>query len=108
MDRPCSELRRGIRQFHSAATRYVLVRRKQVFRQEEDEVARRDVLARHGEVLPGRPLLRQVMRAGRRQEGASPSLEALRAHAREELARLPLEVTRLEPARPAYPVEERG
>lgn len=79
--------------------------RKQVFRQEEDGVARRDVLARHGEALPGRPLLRQVMHAGRRREGASPSLEALRAHAREELARLPLEVTRLEPARPAYPVQ---
>jgi nicotinate phosphoribosyltransferase len=82
----------------------LLPERKQVFRQEEDGVARRDVLARHGEALPGRPLLRQVMRAGRRQEGASPSLEALRAHAREELARLPLEVTRLEPARPEYPV----
>ncbi|PTL83434.1 nicotinate phosphoribosyltransferase [Vitiosangium sp. GDMCC 1.1324] len=79
--------------------------RKQVFREEEDGVARRDVLARHGEVLPGRPLLRQVMHAGTRLEGASPSLEAIRAHAREELARLPLEVTRLEPARPPYPVD---
>ncbi|QRK10411.1 nicotinate phosphoribosyltransferase [Archangium violaceum] len=79
--------------------------RKQVFREEEDGVARRDVLARHDEVLPGRPLLRQVMHAGRRLEGTSPSLEAIRLHAREELARLPLEVTQLEPVRPPYPVE---
>ncbi|WP_375768760.1 nicotinate phosphoribosyltransferase [Archangium gephyra] len=79
--------------------------RKQVFREEEDGVARRDVLARHGEVLPGRPLLRQVMHAGRRLEDASPPLEAIRAHAREELERLPLEVRQLEPVRPPYPVE---
>lgn len=79
--------------------------RKQVFREEDDGVAWRDVLARHGEVLPGRPLLRRVMHAGRRLEDASPSLEAIRAHAREELERLPLEVRRLEPVRPPYPVE---
>ncbi|WNG46272.1 nicotinate phosphoribosyltransferase [Archangium minus] len=78
--------------------------RKQVFREEEDGVARRDVLARHGEELPGRPLLRRVMHAGRRLAGASPSLEAIRTYVREELARLPLEVTQLEPLRPPYPV----
>ncbi|MBZ4329464.1 nicotinate phosphoribosyltransferase [Corallococcus sp. AS-1-12] len=79
--------------------------RKQVFREEQDGVARRDVLACHDEVLPGRPLLRRVMHAGLRQEGASPPLTALRAHAREELARLPREMRRLEPARPPYPVD---
>jgi nicotinate phosphoribosyltransferase len=68
-------------------------------------MARRDVLARHGEVLPGRPLLRQVMHAGRRLEDASLTLEAIRALAREELERLPLEVRRLEPVRPPYPVD---
>ncbi|ATB35186.1 nicotinate phosphoribosyltransferase [Cystobacter fuscus] len=79
--------------------------RKQVFREEEDGVARRDVLARHGEALPGRPLLRRVMHAGRRLSDASPPLATIRAHAREELGRLPREVRRLEPARPAYPVD---
>jgi nicotinate phosphoribosyltransferase len=79
--------------------------RKQVFREEEDGVARRDVLARHGEALPGRPLLRRMMHAGRREEDASPTLEAIRALAREELERLPPEVRRLEPARPPYPVD---
>lgn len=94
----------GLGRLKLSTGKVLLPERKQVFRQEEDGVARRDVLARHDEALPGRPLLRQVMHAGRRLEDASPSLEALRAHAREELARLPLEVTRLEPARPAYPV----
>ncbi|HYO57433.1 nicotinate phosphoribosyltransferase [Archangium sp.] len=83
----------------------LLPERKQVFREEEDGVARRDVLARHGEALPGRPLLRQVMHAGRRLEDASPTLEEIRSHAREELARLPLEVRQLEPVRPPYPVD---
>ncbi|GMT99442.1 nicotinate phosphoribosyltransferase [Corallococcus caeni] len=79
--------------------------RKQVFREEQDGVARRDVLACHDEALPGHPLLRRVMDDGRRLEGASPPLAVLQAHAREALARLPLEVRRLEPARPPYPVE---
>ncbi|MFY0583197.1 hypothetical protein ACN28S_60895 [Cystobacter fuscus] len=47
--------------------------RKQVFREEEDGVARRDVLARHDEALPGRPLLRRVMHAGRRLVEARPA-----------------------------------
>ncbi|NOK16803.1 nicotinate phosphoribosyltransferase [Corallococcus carmarthensis] len=79
--------------------------RKQVFREEQDGVARRDVLACHDEVLPGRPLLRRVMHAGRRLEGASPPLTVLRAHARETLASLPPEMRRLEPVRPSYPVD---
>ncbi|NOJ93804.1 nicotinate phosphoribosyltransferase [Corallococcus coralloides] len=78
--------------------------RKQVFREEWDGVASRDMLACHDEVLPGRPLLRRVMHQGRRLEGASPPLTALRMHAREELTRLPLELRGLEPARPPYPV----
>ncbi|ATB27398.1 nicotinate phosphoribosyltransferase [Melittangium boletus DSM 14713] len=79
--------------------------RKQVFRQEADGMAPRDVLARHEEALPGRPLLRRVMRAGRRLEDASPSLAAIRAHAREERERLPPAVRRLEPVRPPYRVD---
>lgn len=79
--------------------------RKQVFREEHDGVATRDVLACHDEVLPGRALLRRVMHAGRRMEGASPPLTELQAHARESLASLPMEVRSLEPARPPYPVD---
>ncbi|KFE66183.1 nicotinate phosphoribosyltransferase [Hyalangium minutum] len=79
--------------------------RKQVFREEENGVARRDVLARHGEQLKGRPLLHPVMRGGKRMEGASPSLTEVRAYARRELERLPPELRQLEPISPPYRVE---
>ena len=39
--------------------------RKQVFRQSQDGVTLRDVIGRHGEALPGEPLLRQVMKRRR-------------------------------------------
>lgn len=77
---------------------------KQVYRQDEDGVARRDLLVRRGDVASGRPLLRPVMRAGQRLPDASPSLEEVRQHARRELSRLPAEVRALEPARPPYSV----
>jgi nicotinate phosphoribosyltransferase len=79
--------------------------RKQVFRVEEGGVARRDVLARHGEQQAGRPLLRPVMRDGKRVEGATPSLQEIREHARRELERLPPTLRRLAPVTPPYRVE---
>lgn len=88
-----------------SASKALLPGRKQVFRQEEEGTARRDVLARHGEQLPGRPLLRPVMRDGKRVEGASPSLLEIRAHARRELERLPSSLRRLGPVAPPYRVE---
>jgi nicotinate phosphoribosyltransferase len=77
---------------------------KQVYRQEEGGVARRDVLTRRGDVVRGRPLLRPVMRAGKRQPGATPPLADVRDYARREVSRLPPEVRALPPARPPYPV----
>ncbi|HSP81305.1 MAG TPA: nicotinate phosphoribosyltransferase, partial [Myxococcaceae bacterium] len=88
-----------------SAGKVLLPERKQVFRLEEDGVARWDVLARHDEVQPGRPLLRKVMEGGRRLEGATPELKVVRARAREELARLPPSLRRLERAEPPYRVE---
>ncbi|WP_224369103.1 nicotinate phosphoribosyltransferase [Hyalangium versicolor] len=79
--------------------------RKQVFRIEDGGVARRDVLARHGEQQPGRPLLRPVMRDGKRLEGTMPSLPEIREYARSELQRLPAVLRRLEPVNPLYRVE---
>jgi nicotinate phosphoribosyltransferase len=79
--------------------------RKQVFREEEEGVARRDVLARHGEQLKGLPLLRPVMRDGKRVEGTSPSLSEIREYTRHQLERLAPELRRLEPASPPYRVE---
>lgn len=79
--------------------------RKQVFREEEEAgMARRDTLAQRGEELPGRALLQPVMREGRVVAGALPTLEQVRARAREEVARLPAALRRLEPAEPPYPV----
>ena len=67
----------------------VLPGRKQVFRIEEDGRAVRDVIARAEETLPGRPLLRPVMRGGRRLPEGTIDLHAARRHAQEEIARLP-------------------
>jgi len=78
---------------------------KQVFRVEEAGCAVRDVVARHDEELPGRPLLDEVMRDGRRLAAGRVSLEQIRARAASELAKLPSGVRALEPANPPYPVE---
>ena len=82
----------------------ILPGRKQVFRVERDGRAVEDVVARCGESLPGRPLLAQVMRRGRRLPGASEPLERTRARAAAELGLLPDSVRALEPAAPPYPV----
>ena len=79
--------------------------RKQVFRVEEDGRAVRDVIARRGEALPGRPLLRQVMRAGRPLEDAHETLDAARGRAERELALLGEEIRGIGSADPPYPVE---
>ena len=79
--------------------------RKQVFRIETGGTAERDVLAGWGESLPGRPLLRPVMRGGKRVASASQTLEEIRARAAEEIAKLPERLRGLEAPEPPYPVE---
>jgi nicotinate phosphoribosyltransferase len=79
--------------------------RKQVFRLESGGVAERDVLAGWDEALPGRPLLAPVMKRGKRLASASRTLEEIRAHAAEEIAKLPERLRGLEAAEPSYPVE---
>jgi nicotinate phosphoribosyltransferase len=76
---------------------------KQVWRLEADGRARGDVIGRAGEALDGRPLLRTVMRDGRRTVPPEP-LETARARAAAELAALPDAVRGLAPAEPPYPV----
>ena len=78
--------------------------RKQVFRREADGRAAADVIACHDEALPGRPLLAHLVHGGRRLAPAPP-LDAIRAHARAELDRLPARLLALEPADPPYPVD---
>jgi nicotinate phosphoribosyltransferase len=83
----------------------VLPGRKQVFRIEEDGKAVRDVIARVDEGHPGRPLLVPVMREGKRLPDGTVSLHDARAHAQNELSRLPPRIRVLMPADPAFPVE---
>ncbi len=68
--------------------------RHQVFRQD----AASDILALADEDLPGRALLAPVLRAGRVLAG-QPALSAVRAHCAAEMARLPDEIRRPQPAR---------
>lgn len=78
--------------------------RKQVFREERDGVAVRDVLGLEGERRDGRPLLVTVMAGGARTEAGRVGLAEARAHAAREIVRLPAAVRAIAPADPAYPV----
>ena len=72
--------------------------RKQVWRSyAADGRMAGDVLSTDNDSQPGEPLLRQVMREGRRLE-PEPSLDDIRAHAAREIDRLPDALRRLEPA----------
>lgn len=87
-----------------SAGKPILPGRKQLFRQEEDGRAVADIIARDGEIGPGRAQLQQVMRHGRRLEAVAPPLDVLRARAAAETARLPDRVRAIQPADPPYPV----
>jgi nicotinate phosphoribosyltransferase len=77
---------------------------KQVFREEAEGRMVRDTIGLADEGLPGRPLLRPVMRAGKRLPEGTVSLEEARAYAAGQLASLPEPLRSLEPAEPGYPV----
>jgi len=76
---------------------------KQVFRLTEGGEMSHDVIAATGEAPGGEPLLRPVMRAGRRLH-AGPTLDQLRGETRHRLERLPSRIRSLEPADPPYEV----
>lgn len=79
--------------------------RKQVYREvAADGTIARDVVTLETDARPGEALLVPVMRAGRRVEKA-PGLDAIRAHARRELDRLPSRLRTLGDAPPPYHVE---
>ena len=65
-----------------------------------------DILSAEGDTHEGEPLIHKVMAGGRRL-GPQPSLHDIRAHARQELERLPPELRGLSPLVP-YPVEVSG
>ncbi|HVX92330.1 MAG TPA: nicotinate phosphoribosyltransferase [Xanthobacteraceae bacterium] len=77
--------------------------RKQVWRRYRDGRMTGDTLSLESDTQPGEPLLRQVMRNGRRV-APPPSLDDIRARAARELKSLPPSLRQLEPG-PPYPVE---
>jgi nicotinate phosphoribosyltransferase len=83
----------------------VLPGRKQIFRQEANGTAKRDVIAWVEEELRGQPLLQPVMRKGRRLPAGEVTLNEIRRYAGEQLAKLPAGLRALGPADPSYPVE---
>jgi nicotinate phosphoribosyltransferase len=78
---------------------------KQIFREEPDGTAVRDVIARATEPRSGRALLARVMQQGRRLPAGKVTLQQTRAYAAEQLAGLPAALRRLAPADPPYQVE---
>ena len=87
-----------------SAGKRVLPGRKQVFRTESEDSTTGDVIGRAGEELPGTPLLRPVMRDGKRLPEAQESLEDMRRCAAHAVSRLPASVRAIEPADPPYAV----
>jgi nicotinate phosphoribosyltransferase len=78
--------------------------RKQVWRRyDRDGRMMADVLSAEGDVHEGETLIHPVMEGGQRI-GPQSSLHDIRAHARHELERLPMELRALEPLL-VYPVE---
>lgn len=64
--------------------------RKQVFRQYDQDVAVRDVIATESEQMAGSPLLDRVMANGERTDAGKPRpLDAVREHAAARLEELP-------------------
>ena len=79
--------------------------RKQIFRVERDGMADHDVLGRRDDEPCGRPLLQHVMAGGQRCTAGRVTLDGARAHAKDELDRLPSRLRGLEPATPPYLVD---
>jgi nicotinate phosphoribosyltransferase len=79
--------------------------RKQVFRLQRNGRPVKDILARHGEVIEGRPLLEKVMQGGKPLSTTASDLDAIREYTHQQLEKLPSQVRCLKPADPPYPVE---
>ena len=88
-----------------SANKPVLPGRKQVFRVADGDRDTGDTIARADEDLPGRPLLRPVMRNGERLTPPTDDLAETRRYTAEQIARLPESVRGLPEADPPYLVE---
>ncbi|MDE2822782.1 MAG: nicotinate phosphoribosyltransferase, partial [Chloroflexota bacterium] len=88
-----------------AADKPVFPGRKQIFRMADGHYDTGDTIGRADEDLPGRPLLEQAMRDGKRLVSRTCDLNETRHYAAEQIARLPQSVRGLPEADPPYPVE---
>ncbi|GGG45353.1 nicotinate phosphoribosyltransferase [Caldovatus sediminis] len=93
----------GVGRTKLSAGKRILPGRKQVFRRFRDGEAEEDVIARAEEALPGEPLLRPLMRDGRRLH-PRPALAQARAETAARVAALPARLRALGPADPPYRV----
>ena len=78
---------------------------KQIFREEGDGEAVGDTIARAEEDRPGRPLMQEVMRDGRRLAAGRVSLDDSREYAAARIRALPERLRRNTQADPPYPVQ---
>ncbi|RUO23939.1 nicotinate phosphoribosyltransferase [Aliidiomarina minuta] len=77
---------------------------KQVFRVSDNEGYCGDTIARADEKLPGRPLLQEVMRDGRRLASHTQDLEDIRNYSQAQVQQLPARFRRLQKQDTPYPV----
>jgi len=78
--------------------------RKQLFRSVEDGTFVGDVLGQHNEQLGGEPLLKPVMKNGRRLSPGNPDLAAARDRAQKQIEGLPPQLRSREDVDWSYPV----
>ncbi len=76
---------------------------KQIFRYVEDGYYKGDIIAIHSEILPGNPLIKEMMREGKRLFPPE-ELSVVQARCREELKRLPPHLLSLSKTSSPYPV----
>jgi nicotinate phosphoribosyltransferase len=95
---------RGRGRMKLSTNKVVLPGRKQVFRRRGDAGFSGDVIALSEESLDGEPLLRPVMRDGRRLSAGLETLDRMRQRAERDLAALPRVLRDLAPAQPKYPI----
>ncbi|HSR63443.1 MAG TPA: nicotinate phosphoribosyltransferase [Gammaproteobacteria bacterium] len=88
-----------------SANKPILPGRKQVYRVAKDDHAVKDIIASADEEAEGRPLLVPVMRDGERLPEGMTDIESARAHAQQEIARLPEYLRGIAVADPPYTVE---
>ncbi len=87
-----------------SSSKKLLPGRKQVFRFFNGDQMKQDVIAQFDEVVGGKPLLKQVMRQGKRLTTWHNSLEQARTYAQQQMKALPPALHALQSVKQKYPV----